>query len=619
MLKTKRITIGLLTILLSAFVSKNISATTYYVSTSGNDANNGTSTSSPWQTITKVNSMSFNPGDQILFNGGQTFTGSISPNSSGNSSSPITYSSYGTGRAIISDGPIEWSDLSYLTFSNLKFIRGGFFFYTGNSKPSHIMITDNEFSLGGGVLCQASYVTVQYNYFHESSGAPLVWCWDSNNITFQYNILVNIGTGGGDDGGAFDLDGGTTNSVIQYNYIRNVQTYAAMICDCPNGPVNNCAIRYNIAENCDINGDESIFRFITYGDNAGISNSQIYGNTAYMNISPGGAYTALAADNIGSSIISNCRIFNNIVYMQGNAGGFCGDAQVGATAWNKNCYYSTTGAASGSMIGGINANPLLTNPGNGDNLTDPRQLGALMTAYKLQAGSLCINAGVNPSAYGLNGGMYDFFSNTRIQGGTQDIGAYESGGTGGGAPATPVANAATNITSTGFSANWGASANATSYIIDISTVSTFATFVNGYSAKNVGDVTTLVITGLSANTDYFYRVRAKNVAGTSENSNVISLTNKPTGINDLNNGVGMKVYPTPATSLATLEYSLTSNANVIVKIFNINGQLVQSLKKASVVGVNKVELNLESLGTGMYFIKVSSAELNEVVKINVVK
>ena len=81
-MKTKMITIGLLTILLSAFVSKNISATNYYVSTSGNDANNGTSISTPWKTIDKMNSMSYNPGDNILFNGGQTFSGSISPGSS---------------------------------------------------------------------------------------------------------------------------------------------------------------------------------------------------------------------------------------------------------------------------------------------------------------------------------------------------------------------------------------------------------------------------------------------------------------------------------------------------------------------------------------------------------
>ena len=45
----------------------NAFSTVFYVSASGNDSNNGTDQSSPWQTISKVNSMmaSVNAGDQI--------------------------------------------------------------------------------------------------------------------------------------------------------------------------------------------------------------------------------------------------------------------------------------------------------------------------------------------------------------------------------------------------------------------------------------------------------------------------------------------------------------------------------------------------------------------------
>jgi hypothetical protein len=39
-------------------------AATYYVdATNGNDANNGTSESTPWKTIAQVNASTFNPGD----------------------------------------------------------------------------------------------------------------------------------------------------------------------------------------------------------------------------------------------------------------------------------------------------------------------------------------------------------------------------------------------------------------------------------------------------------------------------------------------------------------------------------------------------------------------------
>ena len=78
-----------------------VQATTYYVSPSGNDNNAGTSTSTAWQTTTKVNSRTFSPGDSILFQGGQTFTGGLVFTAGGTAASPITLSSYGTGRATI--------------------------------------------------------------------------------------------------------------------------------------------------------------------------------------------------------------------------------------------------------------------------------------------------------------------------------------------------------------------------------------------------------------------------------------------------------------------------------------------------------------------------------------
>ena len=57
-------------ILLFLFFTLFGSAATYYVSNSGNDSNPGTSESLPWQTLTKVNTMSFKAGDQILFKRG---------------------------------------------------------------------------------------------------------------------------------------------------------------------------------------------------------------------------------------------------------------------------------------------------------------------------------------------------------------------------------------------------------------------------------------------------------------------------------------------------------------------------------------------------------------------
>jgi len=90
-------------------------------------------------------------------------------------------------------------------------------------------------------------------------------------------------------------------------------------------------------------------------------------------------------------------------------------------------------------------------------------------------------------------------------------------------PDAPVATTATGISSTGFTATWNASTGATSYRLDVSTVDTFASFVTGYNDLTVSGLTQAV-TGLSAATPYYYRVRANNTAGTSGNSNTITAT-----------------------------------------------------------------------------------------------
>ncbi len=91
-------------------------------------------------------------------------------------------------------------------------------------------------------------------------------------------------------------------------------------------------------------------------------------------------------------------------------------------------------------------------------------------------------------------------------------------------PDAPVATVATNVAHDSFTANWNASTGATTYFLDVSELSDFSTFVTGYNNKDVGNVTSSSVTSLNSSTNYFYRVRASNSAGTSSNSNVITVT-----------------------------------------------------------------------------------------------
>jgi len=88
-------------------------------------------------------------------------------------------------------------------------------------------------------------------------------------------------------------------------------------------------------------------------------------------------------------------------------------------------------------------------------------------------------------------------------------------------PAAPVATAGNPITTTGFTANWGAVPGATGYFIDVSLSSTFASFV--LSNVSVGNGVSSAVTGLSSATTYYYRVRGSNVGGAGANSNVITV------------------------------------------------------------------------------------------------
>lgn len=89
--------LALLTIIVS--VSSKVSPpenTNYYIdAVSGNDNNNGTTPGTAWQSLEKVNSIVFKPGDSILFKANCTWTGGLEPKGSGDISKQIVIGMYG--------------------------------------------------------------------------------------------------------------------------------------------------------------------------------------------------------------------------------------------------------------------------------------------------------------------------------------------------------------------------------------------------------------------------------------------------------------------------------------------------------------------------------------------
>ncbi|MDR6550582.1 hypothetical protein [Paenibacillus qinlingensis] len=103
--------------------------TTFYVDASmPDDSGNGTSTATAWKSLTKVNSVTFQPGDKILFKADGIWTGQLHPGGSGSSAGgAIAIDMYGTGNKPIIDGNgmtgqgvVFFSNQQYWEINNLE-------------------------------------------------------------------------------------------------------------------------------------------------------------------------------------------------------------------------------------------------------------------------------------------------------------------------------------------------------------------------------------------------------------------------------------------------------------------------------------------------------------------
>jgi hypothetical protein len=87
-------------------------------------------------------------------------------------------------------------------------------------------------------------------------------------------------------------------------------------------------------------------------------------------------------------------------------------------------------------------------------------------------------------------------------------------------PAVPVFAAISNIQPGQITLNWLAAAEAGAYILDVSDVSDFSTFLPGFQSNNLGNVLSAAVGGLQINQTYYARLRSANVCDTSAFSQV---------------------------------------------------------------------------------------------------
>ncbi len=101
-------------------------------------------------------------------------------------------------------------------------------------------------------------------------------------------------------------------------------------------------------------------------------------------------------------------------------------------------------------------------------------------------------------------------------------------------------------TRSSFMAVWPSVTGVKGYLLDVSTSSSFDSFVDGYHDLDVGDATGRVVTGLSRGTTYYYRVRAYDATAPTGYSETSAITTAPT--------TGLTIHP-------TFDSSITGNPN----------------------------------------------------------
>ncbi|MES2565946.1 MAG: T9SS type A sorting domain-containing protein [Bacteroidota bacterium] len=271
-----------------------------------------------------------------------------------------------------------------------------------------------------------------------------IWTWDSNSIIIQSSESYKNSSGSGCDGLGFDLDGGVTNSIMQYNYSHDNDGAGYLLGQYSDARAwTNNIIRYNISEN---DGRTNGGGFTLFnGPGSSMSGCKIYNNTVHLTPSATnpnvGAFTIIDwAKNI-----TGIEVYNNIFQTTGGAS--LVDVPVGYSAFFAGNLYWSSGAAFkikyqgatyssiaawrtatnnekvNSTLTGVTANPNFNNSGSGAVLF-PNQTYQL-NAYKLSAGSPAINVGLNlTSLYGMNTGSRDFFGNPVGSTGMTSIGAH---------------------------------------------------------------------------------------------------------------------------------------------------------------------------------------------------
>jgi Right handed beta helix region len=220
------------------------------------------------------------------------------------------------------------------TFNNLGRID------KGNNSGNGIVLGDVD-----GALIERSKAYNNGARNNWPGGGPVgIWAYDSNDVTIQYNESYD-NKSGTVDGGGFDLDGGVTNSVMQYNYSHGNEGAGYLVFQFVGArPLTDNVVRYNISRD---DGREGKYGGITIGSyGSPATNTDVYGNTIYMEPNATGSAAGIRVWE-GSQ---NARFFNNSIHVTGGIPVVSIEQNTTTTFQGNN--YFTSGSPFLALVGG---------------------------------------------------------------------------------------------------------------------------------------------------------------------------------------------------------------------------------------------------------------------------
>jgi hypothetical protein len=588
----------------------------------GNDANSGTSPSTAWNTISKVNSKAFNSGDIISFKCGDRFSDAtlIPPISF------LTFNSYGSGSRPVIDGLSSRKCVDMLnytrnniTFTGLKFVNG--------FQNNIVMWYCNNITFESCNIDSSKGGTITYSNIYAGQGSNLV----VRNSTISYGAQST-----GFDGNLGIYLDGSDNAILEHDtLIGSFSNIRVAFGTSDLGMANGLIVRYCVVkngryDNVDEDGSNgaqyyyNIFEATNinvylFTDGSGSYDAYATRNSSYYNntfITHGSEASIHLNSQTG---VNNGMVFkNNIFYSDNSSGYFFYEevsGQMGTWTFSNNLYYMTSSTTHGWVRHGVtysslsqwqsigyDASSLATNP--------------LFTNYTardltLQSTSKAIDSGTFV-------GLTCDIKGTPVTPTYPDLGAFEH------SSSLPVELTSFNAhyINNSVHLNWSTATEINNQGFEIErNVNTNwekIGFINGkgnsvtrndysFEDKNpVGSTTQ-------------YRLKQIDNDGNFKYSDIVEVVASPQSFSIGN-------YPNPFNPSTKIRYSIPSESLINVKIYNVLGEKIDELRNdIQQPGNYEINWSASNHPSGIYLLSIvesptnGSAKISKTIKMNLMK